>query len=63
MIDKEELAQIMKFVSEYWEKLKNDPDNDALKILPSKFCNFSQYSDTNFIICANSSLSIMLFFC
>lgn len=37
MIDKEELAQIMKFVSEYWEKLKNDPDNDALKILPSKF--------------------------
>jgi len=37
MIDKEELAQIMKFVSEYWEKLKNDPDNDALKILPAKF--------------------------
>ena len=37
MIDKEELAQIMKFVSEYWEKLKNDPGNDALKILPSKF--------------------------
>jgi len=37
MIDKEELAQIMKFVSEYCEKLKNDPDNDALKILPSKF--------------------------
>ena len=33
MIDKEEMAQIMKFVSEYWEKLKNDPDNDALKIL------------------------------
>ena len=37
MIDKEELGQIMKFVSEYWEKLKNDPDNEALKILPSKF--------------------------
>ena len=37
MIDKEELIQVMKFVSEYWEKLKNDPDNDALKILPSKF--------------------------
>ena len=37
MIDKEELEQIMKFVSEYWEKLKNDPDNEALKILPSKF--------------------------
>ena len=37
MIDKEELGQIMKFVSEYWEKLKNDPDNESLKILPSKF--------------------------
>ena len=37
MIDKEELGQIMKFVAEYWEKLKNDSDNDALKILPSKF--------------------------
>ena len=37
MIDKEELGQIMIFVSEYWEKLKNDPDNEALKILPSKF--------------------------
>ena len=37
MIDKEEFGQIMKFVSEYWEKLKNDPDNEALKILPSKF--------------------------
>ena len=37
MIDKEELGQIMKFVSEYWEKLKNDPDNESLKILPAKF--------------------------
>ena len=37
MIDKEELAQIMKFVSEYWVKLNNDPDNYALNILPSKF--------------------------
>ena len=37
MIDKEELGQIMKFVSECWEKLKDDPDNEALKILPSKF--------------------------
>ena len=36
MIDKEELGQIMKFVSEYWEKLKNDSDNEALKILPTK---------------------------
>ena len=31
--------------------------------LSGSFFNFSQYSDTNFIICANSSLSIMLFFC
>ncbi len=37
MIDKEELAQILKFVSEYWEKLKDEPDNDSLKVLPSKF--------------------------
>ena len=37
MIDKEELGQIMKFVAEYWEKLKSDSDNEALKILPSKF--------------------------
>ena len=37
MIDKEELGQITKFVAEYWEKLKNDSDNDALKILPSKY--------------------------
>ena len=37
MIEKEELAQVMKFVSEYWEKLKNEPNNEALKILPSKF--------------------------
>ena len=37
MIDKEELAQIMKFVSEYWEKLQNDPDNDALKIFRLNF--------------------------
>ena len=37
MIDKDELKQIMKFVSEYWEELKNEPDNEALKTLPSKF--------------------------
>tara|TARA_Y100000590_G_scaffold297586_1_gene335385 strand:- start:4483 stop:4794 length:312 start_codon:yes stop_codon:yes gene_type:complete len=37
MIEKEELNQVMKFISEYWINLKNDPDNDALKILPSKF--------------------------
>ena len=37
MIDKEELGQILKFVSEYWEKLRDEPDNDSLKVLPSKF--------------------------
>jgi hypothetical protein len=37
MIDKEELAQILKFVSEYWEKLREEPENDSLKVLPSKF--------------------------
>ena len=37
MIDKNELGEVMKFVSEYWDKLKNDHDNEALKILPSKF--------------------------
>ena len=37
MIDKEELGQVLKFVSEYWEKLRDEPDNDSLKVLPSKF--------------------------
>ena len=37
MIEKEEIGQVLQFVSEYWDKLKNDPNNEALKILPSKF--------------------------
>ena len=37
MIEKEEIGQVLQFVSEYWDKLKNDQNNDALKILPSKF--------------------------
>ena len=37
MIEKEELGHIMKFIAEYWEKLEKEPDNDAFKILPSKF--------------------------
>jgi len=37
MIDNEELIQILKFVSEYWDKLKNEPDDESMKILPSKF--------------------------
>ena len=37
MIEKDEIAQVLKFVSEYWDKLQNDPDNASLKLLPSKF--------------------------
>jgi len=37
MIDKDEIAQVLQFVSEYWDRLKDDSENDALKILPSKF--------------------------
>ena len=37
MIEKEEIGKVLQFVSEYWDKLNNDPDNESLKILPSKF--------------------------
>tara|TARA_B110000014_G_scaffold202861_1_gene152810 strand:+ start:55 stop:381 length:327 start_codon:yes stop_codon:yes gene_type:complete len=37
LIDKDEVSTILEFLSEYWDKLKNDPENEALKILPSKF--------------------------
>ena len=37
MIEKDEISTVLQFVSEYWEKLKNDPDNESLKMLPSKF--------------------------
>ena len=37
MIEKDEIAEILRFVSEYWDKLKNEPENEALKMLPSKF--------------------------
>ena len=37
MIEKAEIGQILQFIIEYWENLKNDPDNESLKILPSKF--------------------------
>ena len=37
MIEKDEMAEVLKFISEYWDNLKNDPENDSLKILPSKF--------------------------
>ena len=37
MIEKDEIEKVLQFVSEYWDKLKNDPENEALKVLPSKF--------------------------
>jgi len=37
MIDKDEIAHVLQIVSEYWDRLKDDSENDALKILPSKF--------------------------
>ena len=37
MIDKNELNQILAFVSKRWTDLSRDPDNKALKSLPSNF--------------------------
>ena len=37
MIDKNELNQILAFVSKKWTDLSRDPDNKALQSLPSKF--------------------------
>jgi len=37
MLDKEELFQVLEFVSNYWIKLKNESENEAFKVLPSKF--------------------------
>ena len=37
MIDKNELNQILAFVSKKWTDLSRDPDNKALKSLPSAF--------------------------
>ena len=37
MIDKNELNQILAFVSKRWTDLSRDPDNKALKSLPSAF--------------------------
>ena len=37
MIEKDEVIEILEFISQYWIKLKNDPENEALKMLPSKF--------------------------
>ena len=37
MIEKNELNQILAFVSKKWTDLSRDPDNKALKSLPSDF--------------------------
>ena len=37
MIDKNELNQILAFVSKRWTDLSRDPDNKALQSLPSNF--------------------------
>ena len=37
MIDKSELDLILSYIIEYWNNLRNDPENEAVKILPSKF--------------------------
>ena len=37
MIDKNELNQILAFVSKKWTDLSRDPDSKALKSLPSNF--------------------------
>ena len=37
MIDKEQLNQILAFVAKRWTDLSRDPDNKAVKTLPSTF--------------------------
>jgi len=37
MIQKEELDQILSFVSKRWFEISKDPDNKAMKTLPSNF--------------------------
>ena len=37
MIDKSELDLILSYIIEYWNNLRNDPENEAVKVLPSKF--------------------------
>ena len=47
MIDKNELNQILAFVSKKWTDLSRDPDNKALKSLPSAFWMNSLGGPTN----------------
>ncbi len=37
MIEKEELDLILSYLIEYWNNLRNDSENEAIKALPSKF--------------------------
>lgn len=37
MITKEELEQVMQFVSKRWIDISRDPENKAMKTLPSNF--------------------------
>ena len=37
MIDKPELDMILSYIIEYWNNLRDDSENEAIKILPSKF--------------------------
>jgi len=37
MIEKEELDQILQFIAKRWVDMSRDPENEALKNLPSRF--------------------------
>ena len=37
MIDKPELDLILSYIIEYWNNLRNNPDDESMKPLPSKF--------------------------
>ena len=37
MIDKPELDMILSYIIEYWNNLRDDSENEAIKIPPSKF--------------------------
>ena len=37
MIQKDEMVQILEFVSKRWREISKDPDNKAMQTLPSNF--------------------------
>lgn len=37
MLEKEELAQVLQFVSKRWREISEDPNNKAMSTLPSEF--------------------------